>query len=76
MAIDPLIPYSPAGDLMPLREIYDLLKSTGHPATLRHIKTWIRKDDLLTVRGHRGSVHVSYSDILLAHRDAVLAGEI
>ncbi|MEV3996662.1 hypothetical protein AB0K62_13430 [Streptomyces halstedii] len=75
MAIDPLIPYSPAGDLMPLREIYDLLKSTGHPATLRDIKTWIRKDDLLTVK-RCGWIHVSYSDILLAHRDAVLAGEI
>ncbi|MFJ3283350.1 hypothetical protein [Streptomyces halstedii] len=75
MAIDPLIPYSPAGDLMPLREICDLLKPTGHPATLRHIKTWIRKDDLDTVR-YRGNIHVSYSDILLAHRDAVLAGEI
>ena len=75
MAIEPLVPYSQPSDLMPLREIYDLLKRTGHVASLRDIKNWIRKDELDTIR-YRGNVHVSYSDILLAHRDAVLAGDI
>jgi hypothetical protein len=75
VAIETLVPYNPPRDLMPLREIHDLLKQTGHAASLRDIKTWIRKDELDTVR-YRGSVHVSYSDILLAHREAVLAGDI
>lgn len=75
MAIEPLVPYNPPRDLMPLREIHGLLKRTGHVPTLREIKNWIRKDELDTIR-YRGTVHVSYSDILLAHRDAVLAGDI
>jgi hypothetical protein len=75
VAIESLVPYSPPRDLMPLREIHDLLKRTGHVPTLRDMKNWIRKDELDTVR-YRGSVHVSYSDILLAHRDAVRAGDI
>ncbi|MGW1814191.1 hypothetical protein ACWCQM_11595 [Streptomyces sp. NPDC002125] len=75
MAIEPLVPYSPPSDLMPLREIHDLLQRTGHAASLRDIKNWIRKDELDTVR-YRGVPHVSWSDILLAHREAVLAGDI
>lgn len=73
--MESLAPFTPPRDLMPLREIYDLLKRTGHTASLRDIKTWIKKDGLETVR-YQNIPHVSYSDILLAHRDAVLAGDI
>lgn len=75
MAIQTITPYSTPSDLLPLREIYDLLKETGHPASVRVIRTWIRAAGLDTVRA-RGVIYVSYSDILLAHRDAVLAGRI
>ena len=75
MAIEQLVPYNPPRDLMPLREIHDLLKRTEHVPTLRDIKNWIRKDGLDTVR-HRGVPHAFWSDILLAHRDAVRAGDI
>ncbi|THA22731.1 hypothetical protein E6R18_32820 [Streptomyces sp. A1277] len=75
MAIQTITPYSTPSDLLPLREIYDLLKETGHPVSNRDLKAWIRKDGLDVVR-YRGVPHVSYSDILLAHRDAVLAGRI
>lgn len=75
MAIESLVPFTPPNDLMPLRDIHDLLRQTGHVPTLRDMKNWIRKDGLDTVR-YRGVPHVSYSDILLAHRDAVLAGDI
>ncbi len=75
MAIEHFVPYSPPSDLMPLHEIYSLLAQTGHTAPKRTIQRWIRDEQLNTVK-RRGWIHVSYSDILLAHRDAVLAGKI
>lgn len=77
MAISHLIPAPATNDLMPLQDIADLLGQTGHPASVSTIRRWIAAEDLPTVRkrsaGGWRKDYVSYSDILLAHRDWVEA---
>ncbi|MFD7855227.1 hypothetical protein ACFV6B_13205 [Streptomyces microflavus] len=77
MAIEHLIPAPAPNDLMPLQAICDLLAQTGHPASVSTIRRWIADEDLPTIRrrsskGWRRD-YVSYSDILMAHRDWVQA---
>ncbi|MFE9461634.1 hypothetical protein ACIG0A_32985 [Streptomyces californicus] len=77
MAIEHLIPAPAPNDLMPLQDIAELLGQTGHPASVSTIRRWIAAEDLPTVRrrsaGGWRRDYVSYSDILMAHRDWVLA---
>ncbi|MET8746339.1 hypothetical protein [Streptomyces sp. NPDC004728] len=70
MAIQTIVPYTVASDMMTLEEISDQLKATGHPASVSTIRRWIERDDLYTERRHRRD-YVSYSDILMAHQEAV-----
>ncbi|MFD8469033.1 hypothetical protein ACFV10_28495 [Streptomyces cyaneofuscatus] len=79
MAIEHLVPLPAPNDLMPLQVISDFLKETGHPASVSTIRRWIAAEDLPTVRrrsaGGWRRDYVSYSDILMAHRDWVAAKE-
>ncbi|MDK0525051.1 hypothetical protein [Streptomyces sp. ML-6] len=70
MAIQSIVPYTVAGDMMTLEEISTQLKTTGHPASVSTIRRWIERDGLRTER-YRRRDYVSYSDILLAHQEAV-----
>ncbi|MFD7867998.1 hypothetical protein [Streptomyces sp. NPDC059783] len=70
MAMQTINPYPVASDMTELKEIKDQLMCTGHPVSLATIKSWIRDQDLYTER-YRGGTYVSYSDILMAHREAV-----
>lgn len=70
MAIQTITPYPVASDMTELKEIREQLRDTGHPVTLDTIRGWIQDQDLYTER-YRGRTYVSYSDILLAHREAV-----
>ncbi|MGW1409441.1 hypothetical protein [Streptomyces sp. NPDC002403] len=70
MAIQTIVPYTVASDMMTLEEISDQLKATGHPASVSTIRRWIERDDLYTERHHRRD-YVSFSDILMAHQEAV-----
>ncbi|MFJ1900445.1 hypothetical protein [Streptomyces sp. NPDC088115] len=70
MAIQTISPYPVASDMTELKEIRDQLKDTGYPASLDDIKVWIRDQDLYTER-YRGRTYVSFSDILMAHQEAV-----
>ncbi|MEU9947029.1 hypothetical protein [Streptomyces sp. NPDC047939] len=70
MAIQTITPYPVASDMTDLKEIRDQLKDTGHPVSLETIKAWIQDQDLYTER-YRGRTYVSYSDILMAHQEAV-----
>lgn len=79
MAITSFTPYPVPTDLMPLAAIRDQLELTGHPVSISTIRRWIEAEGLYTVRrrsrqGWRRD-YVSYSDILLAHRDWVSAGQ-
>ncbi|MDX3343463.1 MULTISPECIES: hypothetical protein [Streptomyces] len=82
MAIEHFVPHPAPNDLLPLSAVFDLLRQTGHPASESTIRRWIdqaeaRGEAMYTERrrfvtgGRR--VYVSYSDILMAHRDWVLA---
>ncbi|MFF2864587.1 hypothetical protein ACFVSX_32485 [Streptomyces rubiginosohelvolus] len=83
MAIEHLIPAPAPNDMMPLPTVFDLLRKTRHPASESTIRRWIdqaeaRGEPMFTERrrflGRRRSyLYVSYSDILMAHRDWVLA---
>ncbi|MCX4606889.1 hypothetical protein OG402_41410 [Streptomyces anulatus] len=83
MAIEHFVPHPAPNDLMPLHTVFDLLRKTGHPASESTIRRWIdqaeaRGEAMYTERrrflGYRRYyVYVSYSDILMAHRDWVLA---
>lgn len=77
MAIEHLVPAPAPNDLMPLQAICDLLAQTGHPASVSTIRRWITTESLPTVRrrstGGWRRDYVSYSDILMAHRDWVRA---
>lgn len=70
MAIDLIVPYSVASDMMSLQDIRDQLAETGHPVTLDDISGWIEADGLYTER-YRRRTYVSYSDILMAHQEYV-----
>lgn len=75
MAIPTVAPYTAARDMMSLAEISQQLKVTGHPASVSTIRRWIERDGLHTERrrcpqGWRKD-YVSYSDILMAHQEAV-----
>ncbi|MER5277725.1 hypothetical protein ABT025_18475 [Streptomyces sp. NPDC002809] len=70
MAIQTITPYPVASDMTDLKEIRDQLKDTGHPISLDDIRRWIQDQDLYTER-YRGKTYVSYSDILMAHQEAV-----
>jgi hypothetical protein len=70
VAIQTIVPYSVASDMTALDDIRDQLKDTGHPVTTDDIKRWIREQSLY-VEKYRGKVYASYSDILMAHQDAV-----
>lgn len=70
MAIQTITPYPVASDMTELEEIREQLKDTGYPVSLDTIKAWIQDQDLYTER-YRRKTYVSYSDILLAHREAV-----
>ncbi|MFG3244162.1 MULTISPECIES: hypothetical protein [unclassified Streptomyces] len=65
-----VVPYAVASDMMTLEEISEQLKLTGHPASVSTIRRWIERDDLYTER-HCRRDYVSYSDILMAHQEAV-----
>ncbi|WP_399559192.1 hypothetical protein OH809_45305 (plasmid) [Streptomyces sp. NBC_00873] len=68
MAIQTIVPYSVASDMTELDDIRDQLKDTGHPVATTDIERWIREQDLYTEK-YRHRVYVSYSDILMAHKD-------
>ncbi|MFE7111718.1 hypothetical protein ACFU98_29845 [Streptomyces sp. NPDC057575] len=70
MAIQTIVPYTVASDMMTLEEISDQLKATGHPASVSTIRRWIDREGLHTERRCRRD-YVSYSDILMAHQEAV-----
>lgn len=74
MAIEHLVPLTTpepvAGDLMPLQVCSDLLKRTGHPASVTTLWRWIQLHEIHVVR-RGGKCFVSFSDILEAHRDEV-----
>lgn len=71
MAIQTIVPYSVASDMLTLEEIRDQLKDTGYPVTTDDIKRWIQEQDLYTEK-YRRKVYVSYSDILMAHKEFVV----
>lgn len=83
MAIEHLIPAPAPNDLMPLTDVYNLLRRTGHPASESTIRRWIERAEARGEAMHterrrflgyrRYYVYVSYSDILMAHRDWVQA---
>ncbi|MFJ1782469.1 hypothetical protein ACIOKA_37820 [Streptomyces anulatus] len=83
MAIEHLIPAPMPNDLVSLPAVFDLLRKTGHPASESTIRRWIdqaeaRGEAMYTERRRfvgrrRYYVYVSYSDILMAHRDWVQA---
>ncbi|MFB7222393.1 hypothetical protein [Streptomyces sp. NPDC056227] len=71
MATEMIAPYAAAArDMMTLEEISDQLRATGHPASVSTIRRWIAKDDLYVERRRRKD-YVSFSDILMAHKEAV-----
>lgn len=75
MAIETIVPYPVASDMMSLAEISDQLKLTGHPVSVSTIRRWIDRDGYYTERrrcpqGWRKD-YVSYSDILMAHKEAI-----
>ncbi|MEU3656486.1 helix-turn-helix domain-containing protein [Streptomyces sp. NPDC032161] len=70
MAVSTLTPY---GDLMTLQEVCALLKETGHPYSESTVRRWIKRDDLPVAHAGRAT-YVSFSDILMAHQEAVQKG--
>lgn len=74
MAIETLITTSPytshASDMTPLQEISDLLKETGHPASVTTLRRWIAKHGLRTLRRGRADC-ASWTAIQQVHRDEV-----
>lgn len=75
MAIATLAPHSVPTDLMPLQEIHDLLRETGHPVSVSTLRRWAAAGDFHTERrrsrqGWRRD-YVSFSDMLMAHREWV-----
>ncbi|WP_331746697.1 hypothetical protein [Streptomyces sp. NBC_00842] len=68
MAIQTIVPYTVASDMLSIKEIRDQLKDTGYPVTTDDIERWIREQGLY-VEKYRRDVYVSYSDILMAHKD-------
>lgn len=73
MAIEHLAsvtPHPPVSDLTSIQACSDLLRRTGHPASVTTLWRWIHKHEIGVVyRG--GKAYVSYSDILETHRDEV-----
>lgn len=76
MAIETLFTTSPyrshTSDMRPLQEISDLLKETGHPASVSTLRRWIVKHGLRTLRRGRADC-ASFTAILQVHRDEVAA---
>ncbi|MGW2844417.1 helix-turn-helix domain-containing protein [Streptomyces sp. NPDC001274] len=73
MAVSTLISRArAAGDLMTLQEVCALLGETGHPYSESTVRRWIKRDGLSVGTVGR-TVYVSFSDILLAHQEAVAA---
>ncbi|MFW3477402.1 hypothetical protein [Streptomyces microflavus] len=68
MAVQTINPYPVASDMMQVDEIREQLSDTGYPVTVDLIKRWIRDQGLYTEK-YRGRTYVSYSDILMAHKD-------
>jgi TusA-related sulfurtransferase len=60
-----------ADDMETLEDVSILLSETGHPASVTTIRRWIKRNDFYTERDQNGRVLVSFSDILIAHRDMV-----
>jgi hypothetical protein len=74
-----IVPYTVASDLMLIDEIVELLRQTGHPASKTAINRWIARDGLPVEMRRckdRMMAWVSFSDILLAHKDAIDAGHL
>lgn len=57
-------------DLISLQEAEALLRDTGHPASVSTIKRWVKRHGIEVQRIGRAD-HVSFSDLLEAHRDEV-----
>lgn len=72
MAISHLVPETAVipGDLVTLKEVRDILGETPYPYSITAIRRWIVEGGIRTVRIER-TVHVSMTDMFLAHRDAV-----
>lgn len=72
MAVTTLSPYTAPGDMLDVKEICGLLKDTGHPVSPTTVHRWIGLYEFPVERcGPKRSVHVSFSDILMAHQEAV-----
>lgn len=74
MAIENLVTTSSypshTSDMTPLQEISDLLKETGHPASVTTLRRWIAKYGLHTMRRGRADC-ASWTAILQVHRDEI-----
>lgn len=73
------VPYPAASDYMPLDEIVEQLRLTGHPASKTTIHRWIAQDGMpVQKRPYEGRLRtwVPFSDVLLAHKAAVDAGRL
>ncbi|MGA4867520.1 hypothetical protein ACPB9J_33340 [Streptomyces lavendulocolor] len=76
MAIEhTLTPQPVASDMHPLHVIYELLRETGHPVSLTTLRRWRKRYAVQCVRRGRAD-YVSFSDILVLHRELVLRKEL
>ncbi|WP_093803936.1 hypothetical protein [Streptomyces sp. Wb2n-11] len=72
MAIPSLTPYVAPDDMISLEDCSDLLRQTGHSRSLTTLRRWIAEHpDMCSERRRGGKIYVSFSDILVVHRDEV-----
>lgn len=69
MAVAHLIPAT--DELVSLKEAVALLHDTPLRPSESTIRRWVERYDIETTRLRGGVVHMSFSDLLVAHRDEI-----
>ncbi|MFB7592399.1 hypothetical protein [Streptomyces sp. NPDC056169] len=70
MAISTIQPYPLDSDLVTYKEARQLFAETGHDVSETTMRRWVKERKLITDKAC-GVVHVSYSDLLVAHGEWV-----
>ncbi|KAF0646584.1 MULTISPECIES: hypothetical protein [Streptomyces] len=74
MAVEYVVPYAVARELVTYKQAEEMLADTPYPVSGRTLQRWARQEQL-PVERIRGVVYVSFSDLLMVHLDRALGRE-
>ncbi|MFF9632934.1 hypothetical protein [Streptomyces fradiae] len=74
MAVEYVVPYAVARELVTYKEAEELLSETPYPVSGKTLQRWARQEQL-PVERIRGVPYVAFSDLLMVHAERTAGRE-